>query len=51
MAKYDSMRKLDRNKMLRDYAKTHPELSLKEVGKAFGISASRVWRIIHKDKK
>ena len=51
MAKYDSMRKLDRNKMLREYAKTHPELSLKEVGKAFNISASRVWRIINKERQ
>ena len=50
MAKYDSMRKLDRNKMLREYAKVHPELSLKEIGKAFNISASRVWRIIHIEK-
>ncbi|HUV46166.1 MAG TPA: sigma factor-like helix-turn-helix DNA-binding protein [Dehalococcoidia bacterium] len=46
MAKYDSMRKLERNKMLREYTLAHPELSLKEIGKAFGISTSRVSRII-----
>jgi len=47
MAKYDSMRKLERNAMLRRYAKAHPELSLKEVGRAFDISESRVWRILN----
>ena len=46
MAKYDSMRKLERNKMLKEYHLAHPELSLKEIGKAFGISTSRVSRII-----
>jgi len=50
MAKYDSMRKLERNEMLREYAKAHPELSLKEVGRAFNISESRVSRIIHRNK-
>lgn len=50
MAKYDGMRKLERNKTLREYAKAHPELSLKEIGQAFNISASRVWHIIHSDK-
>jgi len=41
------MRKLERNKMLREYAEAHPELSGKEIGRAFNISESRVWRIIH----
>lgn len=50
MARYDSMRKLERNKMLREYAKAHPELSLKEIGRAFNISESRVWRILHNNK-
>ena len=50
MAKYDTMRKLERNKMLREYAKSHPELSLKEVGQIFNISESRVWRILHSNK-
>ncbi|MBA7608653.1 hypothetical protein ES703_15832 [subsurface metagenome] len=51
MAKYDSMRKLERNKELRDYAGRHPELSLKEIGEIFGISSSRVWRIINDNHK
>ena len=47
MAKYDALRKLDRNKMLQEYAKLHEELSLNEIGQRFNISASRVWRILH----
>ena len=46
MAKYDSMRKLERNEMLREYAKAHPELSYKEIGQAFNICAARAWRIV-----
>jgi len=50
MAKYDGLRKLARNKMLREYAKAHPELALKEIGERFNISQSRVWRILHDTK-
>ena len=50
MAKYDSLRKLDRNKMLQEYARLYPELSLNEIGRAFNISASRVWHILNDDK-
>lgn len=50
MAKYDALRKLDRNKGLQEYAKLHPELSLNEIGQKFNISASRVWRILHGNK-
>jgi len=51
MAKYDTMRKLERNKMLQEHVIAHPELSLKEIGKIFNISESRVWRIVHIKKK
>ena len=51
MAKYDSMRKIERNAMLREYAASHKDLSLKEIGKAFNISESRVWRILHGNVK
>ena len=51
MAKYDSLRKIERNKMLCEYAESHPELSLKEIGRVFNISESRVWRILIKGKK
>ena len=48
--KYDGLRKLERNKMLKAYAKAHPELSYKEIGKAFGISESRAWRVVRQIK-
>ncbi len=50
MAKYDSMRKLERNAMLWEYAKAHPELSLREIGRAFNISESRVSKILKRKK-
>jgi len=40
-------RKLARNEQVRRYKQEHPELSWKEIGQAFGISGSRVWRICH----
>jgi len=50
MARYDSLRKLERNQVLQEYALAHPGLSLKELGRLFNISASRVCRILHKGK-
>jgi DNA-directed RNA polymerase specialized sigma subunit len=47
MARYDGLRKIERNEALRKYAKAHPDLSLKEIGQVFNISGARVWRIIH----
>jgi len=46
MAKYDSLRKIERNKALEIYAKANRNLSLKEIGQVFGISGSRVWQIL-----
>ncbi len=40
--KYDSMRKIERNKALREYAENHPRFSLQEIGEIFGISKQRV---------
>ena len=51
MARYDSLRKLERNKMLQEYVQAHPELSLSEIGQRFNITASRVWRILHNNQK
>ena len=48
MARYDSMRKLERNQALVEYAKGHPELSQKEIGDVFNITASRVNKILKK---
>ena len=47
MAKYDSMRKLDRNKALFEYWQAHPEASQSQIGKIFGsISKQRVNQLI-----
>jgi plasmid maintenance system antidote protein VapI len=51
MARYDPLRKLARNEQLREYAKAHPELSMREVGEAFGVTASRAHRIINGNQK
>ncbi|KKL04652.1 hypothetical protein LCGC14_2613930 [marine sediment metagenome] len=53
MARYDSLRKLSRNKALKEYAQKNPDMSMKEIGHVFGISESRVWRILngHKTQK
>ena len=46
MPKYDSLRKLERNKALKEYALNHPEFSFKELGFPFNISGPRVWVIL-----
>ena len=48
MAKYDSLRNIPRNKELVEYAQRHPELSQKEIGKVYGITESRVSRLLRK---
>ena len=46
-ARYDSSRKLNRNKAIFEYWQAHPEASLTEIGKIFGgISKQRVSQII-----
>jgi len=49
--RYDSMRKLERNAMLLEYAKAHPEFSQVEIGRAFNISGSRVSKILKRSRK
>jgi DNA-directed RNA polymerase sigma subunit (sigma70/sigma32) len=46
MAKYDSLRKLKRNKTLLDYRKEHPDASLAEIGEVFGITKERVRQLL-----
>ena len=46
VAKWDSMRKLKRNKELRQCAQRNPDWSLKEIAQVFGISRQRVWQIL-----
>ena len=48
--RYDNLRKTDRNKQLIRYYKDHPALSLKEIGRALGISAVRVHQILKVDQ-
>lgn len=51
MARWDTKRKLERNRTLKEYAKEHPELSSREIAEVFGICRSRVWRIINGNYK
>ncbi len=46
--KYDGLRKIERNKALREYAEKHPNSSLQEIGEIFGISKQRVSIILKK---
>ena len=48
MARYDSLRKLERNKALREFKESHPDLSYKEIGVVFGVSEARAWVIINR---
>lgn len=51
MAKYDSLRKLERNKALIAYRKAHPDASNKEIGEVFGISKGRVSQLLKGAKR
>ena len=46
MPKYDSMRKLDRNQVLEEYADQHPDATLEQIGKVFNISKQRVHELL-----
>jgi predicted DNA-binding protein YlxM (UPF0122 family) len=47
MAKYDSLRKLKRNKALKRYRRLHPDASLEEIGRMFSISKQRVHELLN----
>jgi hypothetical protein len=52
MARYDPLRKLERNLAIVRYREEHPELALREVGEIFGgLSPQHVWKICHAMKK
>lgn len=51
MAKYDSMRKLERNKALYDFFLANQHLSYKEIGDIYKVDQSRVCRIIQKERE
>jgi len=46
MARYDSLRKLQRNKDMVDYRAAHPEESLQEIADIFHVSRERVRMIL-----
>ena len=46
--KFDSIRKLHRNQLLKEYAASHPYMSCTTIGEIFGISRQRVLKIIGK---
>jgi len=49
--RYDNLRKLERNKLLKEYKDTNPGLSFREVGNVFGISKQRALKIYKNEKK
>lgn len=46
MAKYDSVRKINRDLLLIEQHNKHPELSYEELGQIFGITKQRVHQIL-----
>ena len=46
MARYDSVRKINRNKMIIQFREDNPELSLKEIAESFNVSRQRVFQIL-----
>jgi len=50
MARYDSMRKSERNRVLVEYREKHPEASWVEIGELFNISPQRAWQIYNNEK-
>jgi len=51
MAKYDRLRKLERNRLLVEYRDKHPEMSWFEIGQLFNISAQRAWELYDNERK
>ena len=51
LAKYDGIRKLERNRALYESFDAHPEASMKEIGIIFGISVSRVSKLLKKRRE
>ena len=51
MAKYDKLRKPDRDKAVIRYAKKHPNLSQEEVGRIFNVCQQRVSQILNKGRR
>lgn len=50
MGKYDTVRKIQRNKALVRYRDSNPDLSWREIGSVFGISTQRAHELYQRDK-
>jgi DNA-directed RNA polymerase specialized sigma subunit len=46
--KYEKITKTARNEAVREYARTHKELSHREIGEVFRISKQRIGQILKK---
>lgn len=46
MDRYEKLRKTDRNKALEQYAETHPQASLREIGNEFNITKQRAGELL-----
>ncbi len=51
MSRYDSVRKVERNRDAKRYRLLHPELSYAEIGEVFDVCASRAYRIVNGNQK
>lgn len=51
MAKYDSLRKPEKKRAIREHHNAHPELSYAEIGELFHVDAAWVWRICNDGSK
>ena len=43
-------KKVERNALVLEYAKAHPEMALREFAEIFHITQSRVWQLIHNEE-
>ena len=50
MAKYDSLRKQARNRLLVGFAEANPDLSHREIGDIFGLTKQRVGYILRRER-
>jgi len=51
MAKWDRLRKSERNRLLVEYHEKHPEMSWREIGELFNISGQRAWELYDNERK
>ncbi len=51
MARYDSLRKIERNRQLVNDYQVRPDLTLKQLGWSFNLSPQRVLAIIRAEEK